>query len=84
MIEELDRETTAHTQLLVQPSPTQQQQTDKVNKVSGATEGTEEALLLDASVTEGTAEVTPEEDKLLGAGDVTVTVTATVVGHPKK
>ena len=32
VIEELDREATAHTQLLVQPSPTQQQQTGKVKK----------------------------------------------------
>ena len=63
IIEELDREAAAHALLLVQSSPTLQQQlTGKVNKVSGATEVAEETLLLDATVTEGTAEVTPEED----------------------
>ena len=36
------------------------------------------------AVTEGTAEVTPEEDKLLGTGGVTVMVTATVVGPPQE
>ena len=36
------------------------------------------------AVTEGTAEVIPEEDKLLGTGGVTVMVTTTVVGPPQE